>query len=195
VIDAAVTPVTKWKLRQTVRSASACLAALSDLDVVSLPPLQDGPTCGIDPRVRIAGAFFAELESVDTTCAVALRMAMWDRHVVQPAAERHLNQRVNGIDHLSSYSCRAIRTSDVSDNRQSTHATAQAIDISGFRLSDGQRITLLADWTGETESSRAFLRVVRNGACDWFATVLGPDYNILHADHFHLQSRGWGTCR
>jgi len=55
-------------------------------------------------------------------------------------------------------------------------------------------MTLIGGWDGAPEE-QAFLRAARDGACRWFATTLGPDYNALHADHFHLQSRGWGTCR
>jgi hypothetical protein len=36
---------------------------------------------------------------------------------------------------------------------------------------------------------------VRDSACVWFKTALGPEFNDLHKDHFHLQSRGFGTCR
>jgi hypothetical protein len=39
------------------------------------------------------------------------------------------------------------------------------------------------------------MKVVHRPACRWFPLVLGPDYNNLHADHFHLQVRGWGFCR
>ena len=45
-----------------------------------------------------------------------------------------------------------------------------------------------------------FLRRVRDGACDLFSTVLSPDYNSAHADHFHLDqaergASGWRLCR
>jgi hypothetical protein len=39
---------------------------------------------------------------------------------------------------------------------------------------------------------------VRDKACDAFGTVLSPDYNAAHADHFHLDQadRGYGAfCR
>uniref|UniRef100_UPI0025EFD6C8 extensin family protein n=1 Tax=Pseudooctadecabacter sp. TaxID=1966338 RepID=UPI0025EFD6C8 len=78
--------------------------------------------------------------------------------------------------------------------RWSTHATADAIDVSGFDLADSTTIRLIRDWDGTDDKAR-FLRAVRDSACTWFATTLGPDYNALHADHFHLQARGWGTCR
>ena len=38
----------------------------------------------------------------------------------------------------------------------------------------------------------------RDAACEVFGTVLSPDYNAAHADHFHLDQevRGWGgVCR
>ncbi|MDO6590381.1 MULTISPECIES: extensin family protein [Rhodobacterales] len=76
----------------------------------------------------------------------------------------------------------------------STHATAEAIDISGFQFSNGERISLIRDWDGNTSQAQ-FLRAARDGACSFFKLTLSPEYNALHADHFHLQSRGWGLCR
>jgi hypothetical protein len=76
----------------------------------------------------------------------------------------------------------------------STHATADAIDVSGFRFSNGKQINLQQDWDGSGPEA-AFLRAARDGACDWFRVTLSPEYNNLHADHFHLQSTGWGLCR
>ena len=36
---------------------------------------------------------------------------MWERHSLQPAAQRILGTDVSAISHFSSYSCRAMRTS------------------------------------------------------------------------------------
>jgi hypothetical protein len=72
--------------------------------------------------------------------------------------------------------------------------SAEAIDIAGFRLAGGRLVTLRQGWAGAPDEA-AFLRAARDSACRFFATALGPDYNALHADHFHLQSRGWGLCR
>ncbi|HEY9549063.1 MAG TPA: extensin family protein [Kiloniellaceae bacterium] len=50
------------------------------------------------------------------------------------------------------------------------------------------------DWdSGGVEA--AFLAQVHDAACRRFGTVLGPDYNAVHADHFHLQMGGFGICR
>ena len=43
----------------------------------------------------------------------------------------------------------------------------------------------------------AVLRRVRDGACRGFSTVLSPEYNAAHRDHFHFDMAGrWGgVCR
>jgi hypothetical protein len=159
-----------------------------------LAPLEDTEQCFIRDRVSLRTVGDASVTPVETRCAIALRMAMWEQHSLQPAAAQFLGSSVSRIEHIGSYNCRVLRTSSGPSTRMSTHATADAIDIAGFGLSDGTRIRLLADW--EPVGPKAdFLRAARDGACKWFSLTLSPDYNRLHADHFHLQSRGWGLCR
>ena len=71
-----------------------------------------------------------------------------------------------------------------------------SIDIAAFVLEDGARVTVLGDWNGDAADA-AFLRTVRDGACPLFATVLSPDYNDAHRDHFHFDQAGRysGVCR
>lgn len=194
-VTAPLSPLTNWKLRVAVATPQACLAALEPLDPTEMQPLVESDVCGIDPRVRITRAADADVAPVETTCAVALRLAMWDRHAVQPAARRHFSVGVDRISHQSSYVCREIRNPDGSGGRMSTHATAEAIDVNGFILQNSEKIMLLRDWDGPDAARRAFLRDVQKGACRWFVTTLGPEYNALHRDHFHMQSLGWGLCR
>ena len=40
-----------------------------------------------------------------------------------------------------------------------------------------------------------FLRDVRDGACSVFDSVLGPEYNAAHRDHFHVDRGGYRMCR
>lgn len=132
-----------------------------------------------------------------TSCPVAAALALWERDAVQPAARLHFGQRVTQIDHAGSFSCR--RLYGRADGRFSEHATADAIDILGFRLADGRRVSVLRDWHGDP-AKEAFLRATRDGACDLFSTVLSPDYNAAHADHFHFDqaergAMGWRLCR
>ena len=195
VISDPVTPLTSWKLNRAAASFDKCVATLDGFaSLRSLAPREDTEQCFIRDRVDLRAVGNASIAPIETRCAIALRMAMWEQHSVQPAAAEFLQLSVSSIDHIGSYNCRVLRTSSGPSTRMSTHATADAIDIVGFGLSDGTRIRLLADW--EPVGPKAtFLREVRDGACKWFSLTLSPDYNRLHADHFHLQSRGWGLCR
>jgi hypothetical protein len=124
---------------------------------------------------------------------VALRLWFWEREV-QDAARAVLGSPVARIEHLSSYACRPMRTASGPGTRMSLHATASAIDIAGFLLADGRRISLRGDWQAGTPEA-GFLRVAHRAACRWFTGVLGPDYNALHADHVHLETGRWPFCR
>jgi hypothetical protein len=191
-----ITPVTRLKLANTLASDQACLSVLATAQVqaTARPDLVDSQVCHIKGRTTLGGLGEVRVRPVETRCETALRMAMWVEHGLQPAARNIFGQPLGTIDHFSSYNCRAIRTTQGDTNKMSTHATADAIDISGFRLADGQRISLLKDWDGSSEN-QTFLRAARDTACTWFGTTLGPDYNRLHRDHFHLQNTGRGTCR
>ena len=132
-----------------------------------------------------------------TSCPVAAALLLWDERVVQPAARRHFGTGVRSFLHAGSYSCRRLYSR--SDGAWSEHATADAIDILGFRLEDGRTISVLRDWN-KTGPEAPFLRDVRDGGCRLFTTVLSPDYNAAHRDHLHLEtanrgSAGWKACR
>ncbi|MDA9208085.1 extensin family protein [Octadecabacter sp.] len=195
VVDAPVSVLTSWKLRRALNDPAQCLSVLEVASRMSaLDPFEETEHCHVRNRVSISGVGQARLDAIDTSCATALRLAMWEHHGIQPAAQELLGTDVSIIRQVGSYNCRPIRTTQGASERWSTHSTADAIDISGFDLADGRRIRLIDDWEGE-DATAAFLHAVRDSACTWFATTLGPDYNSLHADHFHLQARGWGTCR
>ena len=61
---------------------------------------------------------------------------MLEWNVIQPAAERHFGERVRSIEHFGSYNCRRLYGRGSGDWSQ--HATADAIDLAGFVLADGE---------------------------------------------------------
>ncbi len=124
-------------------------------------------------------------------CHVASTFSDWARFGVDRAARQLLGSSLARIETMGSYACRNVAGS----TRRSAHARAEAIDVSGFVLEDGRRISLVNDWNGGTAAEREFLRVVHKSACKRFGTVLGPDYNRAHADHFHLEGTGSSFCR
>jgi len=190
------------KLTALTEDFPQCRALLDRAGVryTVLPPRKGDGQCGYADGVRLTGGArkiaFAPA-GLGVACPVAAALAMWEWDIVQPAAERHFGARVATIDHFGSYSCRRIAGSHSSN--WSEHSTADAVDIAGFRLTDGTRITIARDWKGDDAKS-AFLREVRDGACQLFATTLSPDYNAAHADHLHLDqancgATGWRACR
>lgn len=190
------------KLTALTEDFPQCRALLDRAGVryTVLPPRKGEGQCGYADGVRLTGGArkiaFAPA-GLGVACPVAAALAMWEWNIVQPAAERHFGARVATIDHFGSYSCRRIAGSHSSN--WSEHATADAVDIAGFRLTDGTRVTVARDWKGD-DPKAAFLRDVRDGTCQLFATTLSPEYNAAHADHLHLDqanrgSMGLRACR
>jgi hypothetical protein len=172
-----------------------CLATLtaSQLQVRALPDRRNGAYCGYADVVQILRSTVPYSGPVHLTCPMAAGLYLWEREVVAPAAVKYLSSRLVRIDHMGTYSCRRIGGG--TSGRPSEHAIANAIDISGFRLEDGRRITVLGDWSKGTTAERAFLREIRRGACAIFQVVLSPDYNAAHRDHFHVDMSDYGLCR
>jgi len=125
-------------------------------------------------------------------CLLAAEIATWRREDVEPAAREILGADVRQIDHLGVYACRNVNNQV--DGRPSAHARAAAIDVAGFRLSDGRQITVADDWHGDTPAAR-FLHQIRDQACSVFGTTLSPDYNAIHSDHLHLEAGPGRFCR
>ena len=195
-VAAPVTPLTAWKLRRTADAPALCraaLAAVAEVEPLTITETRR-PECEVANPVRLRSIDGVVATLRETDCATALRLAMWTQHGVRPAARDILGTDLREVIDQGSFNCRPIRTPSGNSTRWSTHATAMAIDVSGFTLTDGRTLRLIADWDGEGSEAR-FLRAARDAACRWFVTTLSPDYNALHADHFHFQAKGWGTCR
>ena len=131
------------------------------------------------------------------TCPLAANFTAWARHAVNPAARQYLGSEVVRIETMGTYSCRNVNGGR--SDKLSQHAFGNAIDISAFVLSDGRCVSVLTGWNG-VKTEQEFLRRLHQSACKRFGTVLGPDYNGAHANHFHFdmaQSMKDGTayCR
>lgn len=139
----------------------------------------------IEPfKVSAADEGRVQLEPAATLqCPMIPALEVWLRNVVKPAAERHFGSEVVGVKVAASYSCRRINSKFY--NKMSQHAYANAIDISEFTLADSRTVTVKDGWLGD-EPERAFLREVHRGGCKVFTTVLGPNADRYHHDHFHL---------
>ena len=149
-------------------------------------PIRDG-VCGapapiavsmvtIEPKAEIRPAAIVR-------CPFADALNRWMTEVVQPRAEEFLNDRIVRLTNVASYHCRTRYNAP--GQRMSHHAYANALDISAFETGKGEVITLTEHWDGD-EPRAKFLKAVHEGACRMFGTVLGPDSNAAHRDHFHF---------
>ncbi|MEO0342587.1 MAG: extensin family protein [Pseudomonadota bacterium] len=195
-IDDPLTFVTRWKLDEIAQQPALC-SVLLEVAATGYEEREDftqSEACGISQRVFLSSIRKTTIGPIETQCHIALRIALWERHVVQPMAEAIYSEPVEEILTQGSYNCRTVRTEGGSATRMSEHATANAIDVRGFKLSSGREITLIDDWNG-FDADRGFLRELRDGGCKVFNTTIGPDYNQLHADHFHLDAGPFRVCR
>lgn len=186
--------LTRFKLGRLQNDPQLCDKALrtSSLRYAHQADSAAGAKCPLSNTLRVQGGDVALSSSFLSSCPLAVAYALFDIHALQPAAEAVFGERVTQVDHLGSFACRNVYNR--SEGRLSQHASANALDIAGFRLADGRRISVLKDWSDEGDKGR-FLRQVRDGACTQFNTVLGPEYNAAHRNHFHVDMGRWKVCR
>jgi hypothetical protein len=116
-------------------------------------------------------------------CPIVSALDRWLADSVQPAAMRWFGARVVEIRQISAYSCRGMNGNPSA--HISEHAFGNALDIAGFTLADGRRISVKDGWKGLPEE-QGFLRDVQGAACQQFNTVLAPGSNRFHYDHIHV---------
>ncbi len=146
-----------------------------------------GPSlCGAASPFEMSAAFGGRVTMQPPAmlrCPMIPQVDRWVADVVEQAARFHFRQSVAELTVAASYACRPINHQ--SGGRLSEHGYANALDVSVFTLTSGEKITVKGGWYGSARE-RAFLRDVHNGACRNFTTVLGPDYDSNHRDHFHM---------
>jgi hypothetical protein len=186
--------LTRYKLIRLQMEPDLCAQALrtSPLRYAEMPAHTGSKQCPLDKVVRVQRSDVAFSGSFLATCPLATAYALFELHTLQPAAQAVFGQRVVSVEHFGSFACRNIYHR--ANARRSEHATANALDLAGFRLENGQRITVARDWKGDDDKAR-FLHLLREGACKAFNTTLTPNYNAAHHDHFHLDMGRFTVCR
>ncbi|WP_309751050.1 extensin family protein [Novosphingobium sp.] len=178
--------------------ARACMADLGTKRA-DFTPVRDqyyGAGCSTLGTVKLVSvkgdnAMLALAGLGPVACPLADSFAGWARYGVDRAAQQILGSRLVRIETMGSYNCRNVAGSA----RRSAHATANAIDVSGFVLADGRRITVAGNWSDNSPKVRRFFTAIHTSACKRFGTVLGPAYNAAHKDHLHLELSSHQTCK
>ncbi|KMK65906.1 extensin family protein [Puniceibacterium sp. IMCC21224] len=150
--------------------------------------------CGIKDAISlrsVSGVPLSQHAQIDCTTAKALKT--WVNKGLKPAVGSR-GGGVLGLRVAAHYACRP--RNNQSGAKISEHGRGRAIDISGVTLRDGSEITVLGGWGSKRDG--AVLRKMHKAACGPFGTVLGPQSDRFHQDHFHFDTaryRSGAYCR
>ena len=174
-------------------AGSVCgVAAIKGASVPAIPGRLAG--CGVEAPVRItevAGITLSTPATMDCTTAKALNA--WVDKAVEPGFRR-MGGGVTQLKVAAGYSCRP--RNNQKGAKISEHGRGRAIDISGFTLANGSLVTVKDGWRSGREGR--VLKKLHAAACGPFGTVLGPNSDRFHHDHFHLDTaryRSGSYCR
>jgi hypothetical protein len=150
--------------------------------------------CGIDEPVRVRAVEGVRLSAgALMDCQTARALQAWVRDGVIPVVG-DIGGGVASLTVGSHYACRGRNNQPGA--RLSEHGRGRAIDISSIVLANGTPITVLNGWGDARQGP--ILRSLHRAACGPFGTVLGPDSDRFHRDHFHFDTarhRSGPYCR
>lgn len=158
-----------------------------------IAPISGRGACGVDQPVAVTAVAGVKLSTpAQINCRTARALETWVEKGAKPAAAGY-GGGLTELHVVASYACRTRNSQ--SGARLSEHAKGNAIDIAGFRFANGSTVSLLQDWNKRREGE--MLRQMWRAACGPFGTVLGPNSDRFHRDHFHFDSarRNRAFCR
>ncbi len=123
-------------------------------------------------------------------CEMAERFDRFVSEVMEPAARETVGSRLVRLSVAGSYVCRP--RNNIAGGDPSEHGKANAIDLTTFEFEDGTSVTVSEHWDDEGEAGD-FLREIHEKACGPFTTVIGPDGDAYHQDHFHFDNARRGA--
>jgi extensin-like protein len=152
------------------------------------------PGCGLKNGVRVVSVSGVTLSPPATlSCRSAKALNSWVSSSVIPTLGR-LGGAPAELRIATSYACRTRNNQPGA--KISEHGKGSAIDISAITLKNGVALDVLSGWKDPVQGN--LLRAMHRDACGAFGTVLGPDADRFHRDHFHFdtaRSRGGTYCR
>lgn len=172
-----------WLAAVTAQAGPVC--GDDSIDGQAIAPVRGVlPGCFILNPVRVRAVAGVQLSvPVIVDCPTARALAEWVRTGVAPVFGQ-IGRGVAVLEVAGSYACRTQNAQTGAP--LSEHGRGRAVDISGFRTFDGQRVDVGRDW--RRPGPGGLLRRVHALACGPFSTVLGPDADIYHAGHLHLDT-------
>jgi len=185
---------TKEKTDEIAASVRGSVCGIPDIKGVVLSPVRGRGACGIAQPVRLSSVSGVGLTMQPTIdCPTARALNTWVQDGLKPAVGA-VGGGVKALHIVGSYACR--NRNNAKTGRLSEHAKGRAIDIRTIALNDGSQITVLNGWRNPQQGP--ILKRAHAAACGPFGTVLGPNANKFHQDHFHFDTaryRSGSYCR
>ena len=147
-------------------------------------PVEDAGACGVANAVRVTSVGGVSLSQPSVMeCGTARVLNVW----VERDMDRIIGLMGGGVEELKVAAHYVCRTRNHQRGAKiSEHGKGRAIDISAFRLRDGEEISVEDHW-GKGRKGR-MLKRLHKSACGPFGTVLGPGSDGFHEDHFHFDT-------
>ncbi len=146
-----------------------------------------GGGCGVSDPVKVYAVGGVKLQAQPRiNCKTALALHSWATNEAQDAA-RKSGTLITDMRVVAGYACR--NRNSRSAGRLSEHARGNAVDIAAFTLSNGDTVSVLKDWNSRKYSK--LMRRLHASACGPFGTVLGPQSDRHHRDHFHFDTASY----
>nr|WP_226779758.1 extensin family protein [Oceaniglobus trochenteri] len=150
--------------------------------------------CGVEAPVRVTSVAGVALSTGATMdCATARALKTWVERGVKPVVGK-LGGGVAGLKVAAHYSCRT--RNNQKGAKVSEHGRGRAIDIAAIILRNGVAMSVLKGWRSSQHGR--LMKAMHRAACGPFGTVLGPNADRFHQDHFHLDTaryRRGSYCR
>jgi hypothetical protein len=177
---------------------TACPAVIGGMvEAKPLPPIDDGECHEQSPlsvtAILVNGRMLPLSSPATFNCEMATDLPGWVADVDSYLWSTQ-NTHIKSVTVGESYVCRPRATPD-GNGDLSEHGRADALDFVGFRLEDGRALDVATGYASPDEKLSRPMHFAHDAACTRFTTVLGPDANALHHDHFHLDLGCHGkTC-
>lgn len=158
----------------------------------SIPGRVNG--CGIEEPVKVTSVSGVALSTpITVDCQTAVVFNAWVGQALVPLT-KNLGGGVREVNIMASYACRS--RNNQRGAKISEHGKGHAVDVGGFTLANGVKLTVLDHWNHSQHGD--LMKQLHRVACGPFGTVLGPKSDRFHQNHFHFDTaryRSGSYCR
>lgn len=191
----AIIPGGEWRVdrraRWQIRGEESCRVALTQMGVPTRPAALSEPLMPTPVEISgpVGGVMFRMIRPEDEPLTIACEMAA-RLPSIAAIARRH---GIRAVDVLSAHR---------SHPRQSFHRAGLGLDVYAFETDRGERLSVYDDFietpahrtcdapAPASRAARTLLEIACELADSWqFSSVLTPNYNDGHRNHFHIDSR------